>query len=68
MPEPSWREVKAALKASIVRALLKLLQDLHDVSRDNQAALNVRLGLGGLAGSLSLDCAGHGDGAGHFSV
>jgi hypothetical protein len=45
-PEPSWRDVKALLEGFDRAGLLRLLKDLHEVSRDNQAFLNARLGLG----------------------
>jgi hypothetical protein len=45
-PEPSWRDVKAELERFDRAGLLRLLKDLHEVSRDNQAFLNARLGLG----------------------
>lgn len=45
-PEPSWREVKAELEGFDRAGLLRLLKDLYEVSRDNQAFLNARLGLG----------------------
>jgi hypothetical protein len=44
--QPSWRDVKAKLDGFDRAGLLRLLQDLHEVSRDNQAFLNARLGLG----------------------
>jgi hypothetical protein len=44
--QPSWRDVKAKLDAFDRAGLLRLLQDLHEVSKDNQAFLNARLGLG----------------------
>jgi hypothetical protein len=45
-PQPSWRDVKAELERFDRAGLLRLLKDLHEVSRDNQAFLNARLGLG----------------------
>jgi hypothetical protein len=45
-PEPSWRDVKAKLERFDRAGLLRLLKDLHEVSRDNQVFLNARLGLG----------------------
>jgi hypothetical protein len=46
MAQPSWRDVKARLDAFDRAGLLRLLQDLHEVSKENQAFLNARLGLG----------------------
>lgn len=43
---PTWRDVKAELEQFDRAGLLGLLKDLHGVSRDNQAFLHVRLGLG----------------------
>jgi hypothetical protein len=44
--EPTWSGVKANL-ANVDRAgLVGLIKDLHGLSRDNQAFLNARLGLG----------------------
>ncbi len=45
-PEPLWRDVKAELEGFDRAGLLRLLKDLHELSRDNQAFLNARLGLG----------------------
>ena len=45
-PEPSWRDVKVEIEGFDRAGLLGLLKDLHDLSRDNQAFLNARLGLG----------------------
>jgi hypothetical protein len=45
-PEPSWRDVKAVLEGFDRAGLMRLLKDLHEVSGDNQAFLNARLGLG----------------------
>jgi hypothetical protein len=45
-PQPSWRDVKAELERFDRAGILRLLKDLHEVSRDNQAFLNARLGLG----------------------
>ena len=45
-PEPSWRNVKVELEGFDRAGLLGLLKDLHGLSRDNQAFLNARLGLG----------------------
>ena len=45
-PEPSWRDVKVELEGFDRAGLLGLLKDLHELSRDNQAFLNARLGLG----------------------
>ncbi|MDF3836948.1 hypothetical protein P3W85_28940 [Cupriavidus basilensis] len=45
-PTPTWSDVKTKL-ADLDRAgPLKLLQDLHAASRDNQAFLHARFGLG----------------------
>jgi hypothetical protein len=41
---PSWRDVKAELERFDRAGLLRLLKDLYEVSRDNQAFLNARLG------------------------
>ena len=43
---PSWSDVKARLAQFDRAGLISLLGDLHDLSRDNQAFLNSRLGLG----------------------
>jgi hypothetical protein len=43
---PSWIDVKAALLAFDRTGLLGLIQDLYAVSRDNEAFLHARLGLG----------------------
>jgi hypothetical protein len=44
--EPTWSGVKTNL-ANVDRAgLVGLIKDLHGLSRDNQAFLNARLGLG----------------------
>ena len=43
---PSWSDVKAKLARYDRAGLLNLLADLHSLSRDNQAFLHARLGLG----------------------
>jgi len=43
---PSWKNVKKALLTFDRTGLLGLLQDLYAVSRDNQAFIHARLGLG----------------------
>jgi hypothetical protein len=43
---PSWSDVKAKLAHFDRAGLVGLLGDLHNLSRDNQAFLNSRLGLG----------------------
>ena len=43
---PSWSDVKARLAQFDRTGLISLLGDLHDLSRENQAFLNSRLGLG----------------------
>src|SRR5262245_32924112 len=43
---PSWITVKAALLAFDRAGLLGLVQDLYAASKDNQAFLHARLGLG----------------------
>jgi hypothetical protein len=43
---PTWIDVKASLQAFDRAGLLGLIQDLYAVSRDNQAFLHARLGLG----------------------
>ena len=43
---PTWSDVKAELAHFDRVGLLGLLKDLHGMSRDNQAFLNARLGLG----------------------
>jgi hypothetical protein len=43
-PQPSWRDVTAELERFDRAGLLRLLKDLHEVSKDNQAFLNARLG------------------------
>ena len=43
---PTWSDVKAELAHFDRAGLLGLLKDLHGMSRDNQAFLNARLGLG----------------------
>ena len=43
---PTWSEVKAQLAAFDRAGLVRLLGDLHGLSRDNQAFLHARLGLG----------------------
>ena len=44
--DPSWSDVKARLAHLDRAGLVGLLGDLHNLSRDNQAFLNSRLGLG----------------------
>ena len=44
--DPSWSDVKAKLAHLDRAGLVGLLGDLHNLSRDNQAFLNSRLGLG----------------------
>jgi hypothetical protein len=44
--EPTWGQVKAKLAHFDRAGLVGLLGDLHGLSRDNQAFLHVRLGLG----------------------
>src|SRR5262245_39764780 len=43
---PTWSEVKAKLALFDRAGLVGLLSDLHSLSRDNQAFLHARLGLG----------------------
>ena len=43
---PTWREVKAKLSLFDRAGLVGLLSDLHSLSRNNQAFLHARLGLG----------------------
>jgi hypothetical protein len=43
---PTWIDVKASLQAFDRAGLLGLIQDLYAVSRDNEAFLHARLGLG----------------------
>jgi hypothetical protein len=43
---PSWIDVKAALRAFDRAGLQPLVHDLYDASKDNQAFLHARLGLG----------------------
>lgn len=43
---PTWSEVKAKLALFDRAGLMGLLSDLHSLSRDNQAFLHARLGLG----------------------
>ena len=43
---PSWSDVKARLAEFDRTALLGLVQDLYAASKDNQAFLHTRLGLG----------------------
>ena len=43
---PSWSDVKAKLADFDRNGLVGLLGDLHSLSRDNQAFLHARLGLG----------------------
>ena len=44
---PSWSDVKARLAEFDRTALLGLVQDLYAASKDNQAFLHARFGLGG---------------------
>ena len=44
--DPSWSDVKAKLVHLDRAGLVGLLGDLHNLSRDNEAFLNSRLGLG----------------------
>lgn len=44
--EPTWRDVKAELDCFDRAGLLGLIKDLHGASRDNEAFLHARLGLG----------------------
>ena len=44
---PSWSDVKARLAEFDRTALLGLVQDLYAASKDNQAFLHTRFGLGG---------------------
>ena len=43
---PSWSDVKAHLSNFDRAGLIRLLGDLHDLSRENRAFFNSRLGLG----------------------
>ncbi|MBU1210506.1 MAG: hypothetical protein KJ587_04420 [Alphaproteobacteria bacterium] len=43
---PNWSEVKAKLISYNRAGLIRLVSDLHSLSRDNQAFLHARLGLG----------------------
>ena len=43
---PTWSEVKAKLGQFDRAGLVGLLSDLHSLSRDNQAFLHARLGIG----------------------
>jgi hypothetical protein len=43
---PNWNEVKAKLALCDCAGLVRLISDLHGLSRDNQAFLHARLGLG----------------------
>jgi hypothetical protein len=43
---PTWRDVKAELDRFDRAGLLGLIKDLHGASRDNEAFLYARLGLG----------------------
>ena len=45
-PKPTWRDVKAELDGFDRAGLLGLIKDLHGASRDNEAFLSARLGLG----------------------
>ena len=44
--KPTWRDVKAELDGFDRAGLLGLIKDLHGASRDNEAFLFARLGLG----------------------
>jgi len=44
--KPTWRDVKAELDLFDRAGLLGLIKDLHGASRDNEAFLHARLGLG----------------------
>ena len=44
--KPTWRDVKAELARFDRPGLLGLIKDLHGASRDNEAFLSARLGLG----------------------
>jgi hypothetical protein len=44
--KPTWRDVKAELDRLDRAGLLGLIKDLHGASRDNEAFLHARLGLG----------------------
>ncbi len=44
--KPTWRDVKAELDRFDRVGLLGLIKDLHGASRDNEAFLHARLGLG----------------------
>jgi len=44
--KPTWRDVKAELEGFDRTGLLGLIKDLHGASRDNEAFLFARLGLG----------------------
>jgi len=44
--KPTWRDVKAELDGFDRAGLLGLIKDLHGASRDNEAFLSARLGLG----------------------
>ena len=44
--KPTWRDVKAELDGFDRTGLLGLIKDLHGASRDNEAFLSARLGLG----------------------
>ena len=46
-PTPSWVDVKTRLAEFDRTALLALVQDLYTASKDNQAFLHTRFGLGG---------------------
>ena len=43
---PTWSEVKAKLAQYDRAGLVRLISDLHNLSRDNKAFLHARLGLG----------------------
>jgi len=45
-PKQTWRDVKAELDRFDRAGLLGLIKDLHGASRENEAFLNARLGLG----------------------
>jgi len=44
--KPTWRDVKSELDGFDRVGLLGLIKDLHGASRDNEAFLSARLGLG----------------------
>jgi hypothetical protein len=64
--KPTWRDVKAELEGFDRTGLLGLIKDLHGASRDNEAFLFARLGLGTdplQPYNLSLDLPGCDEGA-----